>query len=65
MEVMKQSQLERQDFVDNSIYELLIRLNPTSQEIKWDIEIIGEIRDQIQDLLVNRLQLIDEKTFYP
>ena len=33
-------QLNRQDYVDNVIYNLIARLNPTGLEIKWDIEIL-------------------------
>ncbi len=34
-------QIKRQDFVDNRIFELIQKLNPSQIEINWDIEIIG------------------------
>ena len=41
---LNQHQIERQDFVDNAIFNLLQSLNPTDKEIQWDIEIIGDVR---------------------
>ena len=55
-------QLERQDFVDNAIHELLQELNPSEKEIPWNIETIGSIRDTIQYWLVEHYKLIDEDT---
>ena len=60
-----EEQLRRQDFVDNGIFDLIQNLNPTSTEIEWDIEVIGQIRDRIRYLLVERLQICDEMSFYP
>jgi len=65
MNKLSESQLKRQDFVDNAIYELLHTLNPSQQEIEWDIEEIGGIRDVICHWLVERLAITDEMTFYP
>ncbi len=58
-------QLERQDFVDNAIHELLRIVNPSDKEIPWNIEAIGSIRDTIQYWLVEYYNLTDESTFYP
>ena len=57
--------LERQDLVDNAIFELINLLNPSSKEIEWDIYYISQIRDVISDIIVNQLELSDEYTFYP
>jgi hypothetical protein len=65
MNVINENQLERQDFVDNAINELVCNINPSQQEIEWNIELIGGIRDIICHLLVERLAIIDEMTFYP
>lgn len=56
---------DRQDFVDNAIFDLIIRLNPNEKEIDWDIDMIGSIRDEIKMWLVDRLALCDEEAFYP
>jgi hypothetical protein len=59
------SQLARQDFVDNSIFELIQSLSPPHKEIVWDIEMIGEVRDRIAQWVVERLNVMDEMSFYP
>ena len=63
MELTEQ-QIERQDFVDNAIFNLIDELVPSDKEMEWDIEAIGEIRDAIQSQLVNR-GLCTEQEFYP
>lgn len=63
MELTKQ-QIERQDFVDNVIYDLINRLIPSEKEMEWDIESIGEIRDVIQSQLVAK-GICTEQEFYP
>ncbi len=58
-------QLKRQDFVDNRIFELLSKLSPEPAKPEWDIELIGQIRDSVEDILVDRLKLMSEMEFYP
>ena len=58
-------QLKRQDLVDNRIFELLDDLSPGSGKAEWDIELIGQIRDSVEDILVERLKLVSEMEFYP
>jgi hypothetical protein len=58
-------QIERQDFVDNEIQNLINRLNPSNKAIDWNIEYISRIRDTIKDLFTQELSLCDENTFYP
>ena len=65
MRNLTKSQIERQDFVDNAIFSLIQLINPTNKEIEWDIEMIGEIRNSIKELFVDRLNLIKEQDFYP
>jgi len=52
MEEFTEDQIKRQDFVDNQIYELVKRLIPSTRDIEWDIEMIGDIRDTIQQNLI-------------
>lgn len=63
MELTEQ-QIERQDFVDNAIFNLISELVPSDKEMEWDIEAIGEIRDAIQSQLVTRGFCTDQE-FYP
>jgi hypothetical protein len=57
-------QIERQDFVDNAIFNLINELIPSDKEMEWDIEAIGEIRDAIQAKLVDK-NICTEQEFYP
>jgi len=65
MQNLSDEQLRRQDFVDNGIFDLVKRLNPSRSEIEWDIEMIGDIRDTIQHWLVDRYRMVNELEFYP
>jgi hypothetical protein len=62
-EELTTKQTERQDLVDNAIQALLEHL--TGKQIEWNIEIISNIREEIQDQIVNRLELMTEMEFYP
>lgn len=64
MSELTKQQIERQDFVDNEVFELVQRLTP-SIKIKWDIEMIGNVRDSIQIQLVDNQKLMSEARFYP
>ena len=61
---LTEQQIERQDFVDNAIFNLINELIPSSKEMEWNIEAIGEIRDAIQSQLVTR-GICTEQEFYP
>jgi len=61
---LTQKQIERQDFVDNSIFALLQIVNTTDKVIDWDIEIIGSIREVIQYNIINKTSC-SEQEFYP
>ena len=63
MELTKK-QIERQDFVDNTIFNLLETLNPTNKQLDWDIEMIGTIRNVVSEYLVN-IEICPEQEFYP
>jgi hypothetical protein len=65
MEELTDKQIERQDFVDNAIYQLIQSVNPTDKGIEWDIEMIGDIRDVIAEWMIERLKITDEQNFYP
>jgi len=65
MQNLSDDQLKRQDFGDNGIYDLVKRLIPSTKEIEWNIEMIGDIRDTIQHWLVDKYTIVDELEFYP
>lgn len=57
-------QIARQDFVDNSIFELLQSLNPTNKTINWDIEMIGQVRESVESCFTDK-KICTSKEFYP
>ena len=65
MQNFTEDQINRQDFVDNQIYDLVKRLNPSTRELEWNIEMIADIRDTIQHWLVDQYKIVDELEFYP
>ena len=65
MKELTDKQIDRQDFVDNAIFQLVQRVNSTDKNIEWDIEMIGEVRDVIRQWIVERMKITDEQTFYP
>ncbi len=62
---LTQHQIKQQDMIDNAIYHFIQSINPSNKEIPWDIEMIGEVRDVIEDWIVERLKITDEQDFYP
>jgi hypothetical protein len=65
MKELTDKQIQRQDFVDNAIFDLIQSLNTTDKAINWNIEMIGEIRDVIAEWMTERLNITDEQNFYP
>jgi hypothetical protein len=61
---LNKKQIERQDYVDNTIFELLQSLNPTDNEFDWNIEMIADIRDTIQCHIIEKTKC-SEQEFYP
>jgi len=57
MQELTKKEIERQDFVDNKIFELINELIPNEQKLDWDIEMIGEVRDIISDWIVDKHEL--------
>jgi len=64
MSKLTKQQIERQDFADNQVFELIQKLAPAAK-IEWDIEMIGNIRDSIQTQIVSKKKLMSEEKFYP
>ncbi len=64
MKKLTRQQINRQDFVDNQIFELIQKLLPPSKQIEWNIETIGAVRDTIGEQIVGR-KIMSEVQFYP
>jgi len=65
MQELSERQTARQDYVDNAIYKLIKKVNPTNKKVEWDIELIGELRDKIREYFVENRIIADEQQFYP
>lgn len=61
--MLTEAQLARQDEVDNTIYQMLCNL--ANQDLPWNIEHIGQVRDAIQDVLVDGVHVASPMDFYP
>lgn len=65
MSQLTKNQTERQEFVDNQIFELMQKLHQPSKKMEWDIEVIGAVRDVIREYIVDKQKLMSEAKFYP
>lgn len=65
MNELSVKEIGRQDFVDNKIFDLINELNPSSQNIEWNIEMIGEMRDRLAIWLTEELKVCSSYDFYP
>ena len=66
MEELSQTQIDRQDMVDNAIYQLFLELNPNpNKQIDWDIHWISEVREVVERVIVHEMEACDDLTFYP
>lgn len=64
-EDLSDDQINRQDAVDNVIFELIQNIHPSTSEIDQNIEMIGDIRNCLKEWVVDRYGLCDEQSFYP
>ena len=65
MKRLTKRQIDRQDFVDNEIFDLMQKCLPPSKTMEWDIEVIGAIRDAMKEQIVDKQKLMSEAQFYP
>ena len=50
--------VERNDEIDNGVYDLILTLTEkTSDELPWDMEMIGTVTDAVTSLLWERFKL--------
>jgi len=61
----EQMKLNQQDLVDNFIWDLIVNLYPAHDDIKFDGNIINQIRSVLSDYYVNKLKVCTEDEFYP
>jgi hypothetical protein len=61
----KQEKIDRQDFVDNKILDLVLDLSPDRSKIHWDIECITDIRNETYRYIQRYIKDFKEEDFYP
>lgn len=59
------TQVLRQDLVDNIIFDTINTLNPRQKTLAWDIEMIASVRETIKYWLVDVCSECSEMDFYP
>ncbi len=67
-EQLTQAQLERQDWVDDACEGLIKDLagaDTLSGHVEHDMELIGIVRDAVQEVICDKLHLMTEIEFYP
>ena len=62
MTQLTKRQIDRQDFVDNQIFELINNLIPPSKRIEWDIELIGNIRESFYKEINKKIKKHERET---
>lgn len=55
---------ERQDCVDNAIHALINDM-ARGHEVEWDIEDIANVREVLEGIIVDKLNLMTSYDFYP
>jgi len=58
-------ELTQKDFIDNSIMELLNKVNPSPVNIDYDCHIVEKIRNTLIEVMTKDLDLCTERGFYP
>lgn len=65
MKNLTQKEINRQDFVDNAVFDIIKLLAPSKKKIEWNIEFIAYVRDSLESLFVKRMGICNKQKFYP
>ena len=60
---MVELNVNRQDAVHNACHNLIREL--AGEEVKWDLENIGNLADEVEDIVCDRLGLMSHEEFNP
>ena len=63
MSTFTNAQVERQDIVHNACHQLICDL--AGHDVEWDMEHIGDLADQVEEIVCDRLQLMSKMEFNP
>ena len=58
-------ELAQQDLIDNSIMELINKVNPSPVNIDYDGQIVAKIRNALIEVITKDLDLCTETRLYP
>jgi hypothetical protein len=58
-------ELERQNYIDNSIMNLINMVNPTKLEILYDRNIVAKVRYALIEIFSKDLQICTDSALYP
>lgn len=62
---LSKKDFQRQDLVDNAIFNMLLEVIPPSKSIEWDMEVIASIREEVEYWIVEHLKFCTDYEFYP
>jgi len=65
MTMEERMKINQHDFVDNEIWDLIVNLYPARDDIKYDGNIVNQVRSVLLNYYVNQLKVCTEEEFYP
>jgi len=65
MNIEEQMKINQHDFVDSEIWDLIVNLYPERDDIKYDGNIVNQVRTILSNYYVNVLKVCTEEEFYP
>ena len=65
MTMEERMKINQHDFVDNEIWDLIVNLYPARDDIKYDGNIVNQVRSVLLNYYVNKLKVCTEEEFYP
>jgi len=65
----ERAKMEQWDIVDNTVFEMILKLKPAGAKIEWTTDYVAEARAEIREVLARlfceKLKLCTEDEFYP
>ncbi|WP_461257544.1 hypothetical protein [Treponema sp. R80B11-R83G3] len=61
----EKEKINRQDFVDNVINDMIVSLSSTTKKLQWNIKVISDIRGILTSYFIEELRLCADEEFYP
>jgi len=61
----EQMKINQHNFVNDEIWDLIVNLYPARDDIKFDVNIVNQIRIVLTKYYVEELKICTEEDFYP